>query len=165
MKRMISATILIASLMIPALVIAQGVPYTTLPQGSGGSLYGQPSRQYVQPYRAAPRALPTLPTLGSPAPRTGGWDRLLKAQEHRMQQRQQRFDATMERLRRNARRHQPNPSDPYGVKPYTQGLGMPEWKQREIERSNREAERNRIMITGCHLYNKGCANELKSLGR
>ena len=58
-----------------------------------------------------------------------------------------------------------NPSDPYGTKPYTRGFGLSGREQRQIDRSNRNTERNSIFTTGCHLYTRECVNRLRSLGR
>ena len=56
-----------------------------------------------------------------------------------------------------------NPSDPYGTKPYTRGFRIPVEQQRQHRAAEREQLRG--ILSNCAKYNKGCALQLRGLGR
>ena len=71
---------------------------------------------------------------------------------------QQRQNQLWQSIQRNNR-----PRKPIDWRDYLAGP-MPAWKVRELERSNRATHRNFYTATGCHKYNRGCANALRGLG-
>ena len=56
-----------------------------------------------------------------------------------------------------------NPADPYGTKPYTRSFRIPAEQQRQQRAAEREQLRG--ILSNCAKYNRGCLNELRSLGR
>ena len=149
MKRASLSIIVLLALVLPTTVFSQSVPYTTLP----GQVYHP--QQYVQP---TPQYQPAVPwgdqrrlpgAFGSIIPRSN-------TQRLRPSHRSYRAPSYTPPAR------QYNPSDPYGVKPYTQGFRLPEWKKRELERIDRAQEKT--ILLNCYQYNKGCALQLKGLG-
>ena len=84
--------------------------------------------------------IPSVPTLGDI-----------------MQRRRQR--------EQNLLNYRPSPRPRYlDPRDYTRDFHRPEWDA-ETERRSRILDRNYYMITGCHMYNRACLNELRSLGR